>query len=116
MSDRRVVYKTPLHRISETALVLLVTIGLAVLWHGLWPSVTPSYMIVLSFIAGSATVSTLGSRVALRRGAATMTRQERTQRYLSELGPIGARHRASGLPSFGPAAARRSSGRSLRRG
>jgi hypothetical protein len=105
MSERLVVYKTPLYRILETALILFITVGLAALWHSFVPAFSASYVLVMALVFGFALVPRLGSRLAQRRGAPMMTREERTRRYLSELGPIG----LTGTP-------RRSAGRNLRRG
>jgi hypothetical protein len=113
MSDRhRVVYKTPLHRFFEIALVLILTLGLAYVWHALLPTLPISYPIIASLIIGLAIVPLIGSKIALNLGAPMMTRDERTRRYLSELGPLGLR--GGGTPAY--STARRASGRSVRRG
>jgi len=113
MSDRhRVVYKTPLQRFFEIALVLILTLGLAYVWHAMLPASPISYPIIASLIIGLATVPLIGSKVALRLGAPMMTRDERTRRYLSELGPLGLRGGVT--PAY--STARRASGRSVRRG
>jgi hypothetical protein len=89
MSDRRVVYKTPFQRVSETLLVFSVTLGVAAAWHGLMPTISASYPIIASLALGYLVVPFLGSRLALSRGASLMTAEERSRRYLSEIGPIG---------------------------
>ena len=100
MSDRRcVVYKTPLQRAAETVTILTLALAAASLWQPLVPTVSTSYIILATLILGILTVPAIGSRLARRRGAAVMSREERTRRYLSELGPIG-------LGGFGPAPVR----------
>jgi hypothetical protein len=108
MSDRLYVYKSPLHRILEIAIILLLTIGLAACWQVLFPAISSSYLIVALFIGGFALVPRLGDQIARRRGAPMMSRAERSRRYLSELGPVGSRPAYSG-------GQRRTGGRSLRR-
>ncbi len=111
MSDRqRVVYKTPLHRFLEISLVLVLTFGLAYLWHDLVPDISTSYPIVAFLVLGFATVPALGTQLAIRRGAPLITREERTRRYLAEIGPMGLR------PGVTPAySAARRPGRGARR-
>jgi hypothetical protein len=112
MSDRLFVYKTPLHRISETAVILIVALSAAALWQALIPAISPSYIIVAVLAAGIVIVPRLGSRLAEKRGAPMLTRAERTRRYLAEIGPI-----ASPPMRFGAMGGqRRSGGRNLRRG
>ncbi len=90
MSDRqRVVYKTPLHRFFEFSLFLVLTFGVAYLCHILSPDISASYPIVASLVLGFAAVPAIGTQIALHRGAPTMTREERTRRYLGEIGPMG---------------------------
>lgn len=117
MSDRLFVYKTPLHRISETAVILIFALGAAALWQALIPAISPSYIIVAAFVAGIVIVPRLGSHWAEKRGAPMLTRAERTRRYLAEIGPIASPLRVSAPMRFGTVAAqRRSGGRNLRRG
>ncbi|HVJ54388.1 MAG TPA: hypothetical protein VM689_18130 [Aliidongia sp.] len=113
MSDRLYVYKTPLSRILEIALILLITIGFALLWQMALPAISSSYLVVALLIFGFTLVPRLGDRLAQRRGAPMMTRAERTRRYLSELGPIGMA-RSDSYPAFS-SGQRRGGGRSLRR-
>ena len=115
MSDRLYVYKTPLHRITETAIILIFAFGMAVLWQETIPDFSSSYIIIASLLLGFALLPRYGSRLAERRGAPMMTRDERTRRYLSEFGPIGVPHRAGGFATLG-SAQRRTGGRNLRRG
>jgi hypothetical protein len=115
MSDRRrVVYKSPLHRFSEIALVLLLTFGVSSARPMVWPDASAPVVVLCSLILGFALIPALGSRVAALRGAPVMSRDERTRRYLSELGPVGIGARP--LATFGTAGTRRTGGRSLRRG
>ncbi len=114
MSDRLYIYKTPLHRILETATILLATIGLAACWQILLPAISSSYFVVALLILGFTLVPRLGNRLAQRRGAPMMTRAERTRRYLSELGPIGMAGRTGALAAYS-GSQRRGGGRSLRR-
>ncbi len=114
MSDRLYAYKTPLHRILEIATILLVTMGLATCWQVLLPTIPSSYLIVALLILGFMVVPRLGERLAQWRGAAMLTRAERSRRYLSELGPIGMVARPNAYPAYS-ASQRRGGGRSLRR-
>ena len=114
MSDRLFVYKSPLHRISETALVLAVAFGMAALWQEAYPDISVSYIVVATLALGFALVPRYGAQLAERRGAPMMTRDERTRRYLGELGPIGLSGRASGYATL-TSAQRRTGGRNLRR-
>jgi hypothetical protein len=97
MADRLLVpFKSSYLRIFETLVVLAATFGLAAASQWLFPALSPSYVIVAGLIVGFTIVPRLGDRWAIRQGAPMMTRQERTRRYLSELGPIGsADHSAS---------------------
>jgi hypothetical protein len=116
MSDRLYVYKSPLHRITETAIILILAFGVAELWQEVVPDISPSYLIIAVLLLAIALVPRYGSRVAARFGAPMMTRDERTRRYLSEFGPISAPSRTGGdgwLGGAGPQ--RRTGGRSLRR-
>ena len=114
MSDRRrVVYKTPLQRVSEIALVLLFTFGLTALSHAIVPGVSTQIAILPFLILSYLAVPILGSQLALRRGAALLTVEERTRRYLRELGPIGLGDRPGAVAVY---SGRRTAGRSLRRG
>jgi hypothetical protein len=110
MSDRLYVYKTPLHRISETAIILILAFGVAAAWQEAVPEISSSYLIIAALLLGFALVPRYGSRLAERLGGPMMTRDERTRRYLSEFGPIGAQIRGG---EAGPQ--RRTGGRSLRR-
>jgi hypothetical protein len=117
MSDRLYVYKTPLSRITETAIILIFAFGMAALWQEAIPDISSSYIIIASLLLGFALVPRFGSRLAQRRGAPMMTRDERTRRYLSEFGPIGAQSRAGSYAALSASGAqRRTGGRSLRRG
>ena len=90
MPDRRcVVYKTPLQRIAETLLVLFLGVAAASAWHFILPDISASYILFATVLIGFAAVPALGSRIARRLGAPVMSREERSRRYLSELGPIG---------------------------
>jgi hypothetical protein len=115
MSDRLYVYKTPLHRISETAIVLIFAFAAAMLWQEAVPDISVSYIIIASLVLGFALVSWLGGTLAERRGGPMMTRDERSRRYLSEFGPIGMTGRAGSYAPVASTAQRRSGGRSLRR-
>jgi hypothetical protein len=116
MSDRLYVYKTPLHRITETAIILILAFGSAALWQETVPDISSSYLIVAALLLGFALVPRYGSRLAERFGAPMMTRDERTRRYLGEFGPIGVQARTGGEAGFGTAGPqRRTGGRSLRR-
>jgi hypothetical protein len=89
MADRLlVVYKSPLQRIIETVLVLAGVFASAALWQQVLPTISCSYIIVLTLFAGFALVVRLGSAWAIRRGNDMMTREERNRRYLSEIGPL----------------------------
>jgi hypothetical protein len=114
MSDRLYVYKTPLHRILEIAIILLITIGLAACWQVLFPAISSSYLIVALVLGGFAVVPRLGDQVARWRGAPMITRAERTRRYLGEIGPVGIGGRYDARPAFS-SGQRRTGGRSLRR-
>jgi hypothetical protein len=113
MPDRRwVVYKTPPQRIIETITVLLFTLASATIWHLVLPGVGTSAVVLASLILGFTLVPILGTRIAERRGAPLVSREERTRRYLAELGPLA---RPGAVPAFGSAGSRRTGGRSLRR-
>jgi hypothetical protein len=113
MSDRLYVYKTPLLRITESAIVLILAFAAAALWQEAMPEISVSYVIVAMLVLGFALVPRLGGALAERLGAPMMTRDERTRRYLSEFGPIG--RPGSYAPIASPSGQRRSGGRSLRR-
>jgi len=116
MSDRLYVYKNPLHRITETAIILILAFGVAALWQEAVPDISPSYLIIAVLLLGFALVPRLGNRLAARFGAPMMTRDERSRRYLSEFGPIGVQIRSGGDARFGSTGPqRRTGGRSLRR-
>ena len=116
MSDRLFVYKTPLHRISETAIVLIFAFAAAALWQEAVPAISVSYIIIASLVLGFALVPRLGGVLAERLGAPMMTREERSRRYLSEFGPLGMPGRAGGYaPVASTAGQRRTGGCSLRR-
>jgi hypothetical protein len=116
MSDRLYVYKTQLHRITETAIILILAFAAAALWQEAMPDISVSYIIIAMLVLGFALVPRLGSALAERRGAPMMTRDERSRRYISEFGPIGLNGRAgSYAPAASTASQRRSGGRSLRR-
>jgi hypothetical protein len=115
MSDRLYVYKTQLHRITETAIVLILAFAAAALWQEALPDISVSYIIIAMLVLGFALVPRLGGALAERRGAPMMTRDERSRRYLSEFGPIGLSGRAGYAPVASTASQRRSGGRSLRR-
>ncbi len=90
MADRLLVpYKSSSLRILETLVVLAVAFGLAEASRCLFPSLSVSYIVIVSLVLGFGIVPRLGDRWAVRRGAPLMSRGERTRRYLSELGPIG---------------------------
>ena len=110
MADRLLVpFKSSYLRIFETLVVLAAAFGLAAASQWLVPTLSASYVIVAGLAAGFTIVPRLGDRWAIRRGAPMMTRQERTRRYLSELGPIGsAGHSASLLAMAQDARLRRS--------
>jgi hypothetical protein len=116
MSDRLFVYKTPLHRITETVVVLVLAFGAAALWQETVPDISPSYIIVAALLLGFALVSRYGTLLAQRRGAPMLTRDERTRRYLGEFGPVGLQARANDFSGLGtPLPRRRTGGRNLRR-
>lgn len=77
--------------------VLATTFGLAAASQWFFPTLSVSYVIVASLAAGFTVVPRLGDRWAAHRGAPMMTRQERTRRYLSELGPIGSPENSSNM-------------------
>ena len=87
MSDRIAVYKTPLQRLAEIFVVLLITAGSAVLSHAVFPDFSVAPVIILSSIAGFVTVSWIGSFAAERLGGTMMTESERRRRYLDEMTP-----------------------------
>ena len=115
MSDRLYVYKTPLLRITETAIVLILAFAAAALWQEAMPDISVSYVVIAMLVLGYALVPRLGGTLAERLGAPMMTRDERTRRYLSEFGPIGMTGRAGGYAPIASTDQRRSGGRSLRR-
>jgi hypothetical protein len=111
MPDRRcVVYKTPLQRIAETALILLLALAAASAASWILPDLSQGTLLFAALILGFALVPMLGSMIARRLGAPLVSREERTRRYLAELGPIGLQPRPAA--ALGTAARRR---RSLRR-
>ena len=88
---------------------------MAALWQKAYPDISVSYIIVATLALGFALVPRYGALLAERRGAPMMTRDERTRRYLGELGPIGlSSGRASGYATLA-GTQRRSGGRNLRR-
>jgi hypothetical protein len=110
MPDRRwVVYKTTLQRFIETSIVLLLALASASVWQAEIPEISPSYIVLAALLVGFAVVPVLGARIAELRGAPMMSREERTRRYLSELGPIGLR------PGMVPLSSRRTRARDTRR-
>ena len=116
MSDRLYVYKKPLHRITETAIVLILAFVAAALWQEVLPDISVSYIIVATLVVGFTLVPRSGSLLAERMGAPMMTRDERSRRYLSEFGPIGMAGRdGTYVTAASPGAQRRTGGRSLRR-
>ena len=105
MSDRIAVYKTPLQRLAEIFVALLITAGSAALSHAVFPDFSVAPALILSLIAGYVIVSWLGSAMAERLGGAMMTESERRRRYLNEMLP------GSGLiRGLAPAPARRGRG------
>ncbi len=114
MADRLLVpFKSSYLRIFETLVVLATTFGLAAASQWLFPSLAASYVIVAGLAFGFTIVPRVGDRWAIRRGAAMMSRQERTRRYLAELGPIGsADHNANLLVMAQDARLRRSGAKS----
>jgi hypothetical protein len=114
MPDRRcVVYKTPFQRFSEFSLILLLALATASLCRHWLPQLPSSYVIVATVALGAVLVPYIGSILARRHGAPLMSREERTRRYLAELGPIGSR--AGAVPAFGSSPVRRTGRRSVRR-
>ena len=98
MADRLLVpYKSSYLRISETLAVLILAFGLAELARWLFPTLPVSYVIITGLVIGYSTIPRFGDRWAIRRGAPMMSRNERTRRYLSELGPIGSPETATSL-------------------
>ena len=90
MADRLLVpYKSSSIRIFETIAILVLSFGLAEVSQSLLPGLSVSYAIVIGLIVGYTLVPRIGDRWAIRRGAQLMSRDERSQRYLGELGPIG---------------------------
>jgi hypothetical protein len=90
MADRLLVpYKSSYLRILETLVVLAATFGLAAASQWLYPKLPVSYVVLAVLVLGYVIVPRLGDRWAIRHGAAMLSRAERRQRYLSELGPIG---------------------------
>jgi hypothetical protein len=87
MSDRIAVYKTPLQRLAEIVIVLLITAGTAALSHAVLPDVSVAPALLLSAIVSFAVVSWLGSVVTRRLGGAMMTETARSRRYLNEMLP-----------------------------
>ena len=97
-------------------MVLAASFGLAAASQWLFPSLAASYVIVAGLAVGFTVVPRLGDRWAIRHGAAMMSRQERTRRYLSELGPIGsADHSANLLAMTQDARLRRGGAKSRQR-
>jgi len=98
MADRLLVpFKSSYLRILETLVVLTATFGLAAASKWLLPNISASYIIVAGVVLGYTIVPRLGDRWAIRSGALMMTRNERTRRYLSELGPIGSPNQTANL-------------------
>ena len=90
MSDRQpVYYKTSLHRIAEIALVLLIALAVAALWHQNFPDISARYAVMAALVLGLLLVPVLGNGWAARLGAQRMTASERDNRYLSEIIPLG---------------------------
>jgi hypothetical protein len=90
MADRLLVaYKTPIQRVIEAFLVLAGTYFLALLCQRMFPGLSSSYVVVAGLAIFYGGVHWLGGRLAERRGAPMMTRDERNRRYLGELGPVG---------------------------
>ena len=106
MSDRLAVYKTPLQRLAEIFVTLLITAGSAALSHAVFPDFSVAPALILSLIAGFVIVSWLGSAVTERLGGTMMTETERSRRYLDEMLPSGGLFK-----SLAPAPVRRSRGR-----
>jgi hypothetical protein len=102
MSDRIAVYKTPLQRLAEIVITLLITVGSADLSHAQFPDFSMAPVIILSLTGGFVIVSWMGSFVTERLGGTMMTANERSRRYLDEMTP------SSGLfRGFAPLPARR---------
>lgn len=117
MSDRLFVYKSPLHRITETAIILIFAFGMAALWQEAVPDISSSYIVIATLLLGFALVPYCGSRLARRRGAPMLTREARSRRYLSEFGPSFLPARGGFFAAFGSSGPqRRGGGRNLRRG
>ena len=109
MSDRIAVYKTPLQRLAEIFIVLLITVGSASLSHSIFADFSVAPAIILSLVAGFVIVSWTGSFVAERLGGPMMTSNERSRRYLDEMTHGGRLFRG-----FTPTPARRNrSGRTV---
>jgi len=106
MSDRIVVYKTPLQRFAEIFATLLITAGFAALSHAMFPDFSVAPALIVSLIAGFVIVTWLGSVVTERLGGAMLTESERSRRYLDEMLPGG-----SLFKSLAPAPLRRDRGR-----
>ena len=105
MSDRIVVYKTPLQRFAEIFATLLITAGFAALSHAMFPDFSVAPALIISLIAGFVIVTWLGSVVTERLGGAMLTESERSRRYLDEMLPGG-----SLFKSLAPAPVRRDRG------
>jgi len=89
MSDRIAVYKTPLQRLAEIVVTLLITAGSAALSHAVFPDFSVAPALIVSLIASFVLVSWLGSIATERLGGAMMTESERSRRYLNEMLPGG---------------------------
>ena len=87
---------------------------MAALWQEAYPDISVSYILIATLALGFLLVPRYGAYLAERRGAPMMTRDERTRRYLGEIGPIGLSGRARGYATF-TGTQRRTGGRSLRR-
>ncbi len=105
MSDRIVVYKTPLQRFAEIFATLLITAGFAALSHAIVPDFSVAPALIVSLVASFVIVSWLGSVATQRLGGAMMTESERSRRYLNEMLPGG-----SLFKSLAPSAVRRDRG------
>jgi len=92
MADRLslVVYKSPTQRIIEIALVLAAGFGAAAFWQILLPKISSSYITVATLFLAYALITRLGTLWAARRGNDLVTENERSRRYLSEIGPMSA--------------------------
>lgn len=106
MSDRIAVYKTPLQRLAEFFVTLLITAGFAALSRAVFPDFSVAPALIFSLIASYVIVSWLGSMMAERLGGAMMTESERSRRYLNEMLPNGGLFK-----SLAPAPVRRDRGR-----